>query len=1016
MKKFIFCLILLAVSILSSGMSVIEPERGETEFMKACTRKSPAEVEAMLGAGMDVNLKTRVYKKVALDYALGNTRPFETISLLLKHGADLSLTPDFLMNAMNRLSYYFPDRETTIQLEKVVLFLLEQNPQCDLDEVLAKAAASCKNERIFEKLLNLGANVNSRTTERSPPLISALGEKTNQVALKFLLEHGADPNIRNTMDEPATYFAKSNEDLKLLLKYGADLGAAQLCTFDESGYATFSSIPDGRNCIIKPVPQLNAWAKWIDAENLALALEKNCIIDEKGMIEAAANPNLPELYTQLVKVYGQKPPLSKMAQKAIEYGLPGNIEFLKQNGADADLSQTNLFSSVFNSHYMNNLEQKKEMLGYLIQNHAPINAVDTRTGATALMNAAMRSDLGNARFLLENGADATIFDANGFNVLFHLLSWGYRGDKESASRCEMLELFLKHGAQLKQKNKGVNLLLTALASEQAPELVRRLVELGEDVNFTTGNGITPLMFAAMLYKSDIVELLIQKGAKINVCDITGWSPLFYACHYFFEPPDSGSIGFTPRNRNQADLNETVQVLLKNGSDGTALDNFGASALTEAAAWVNADTMKLLIQAGGKKAVHACDMHNRNAVFYAVVFNSDLNAVEALLNAGADPNVSIKTGSLPERVMKFGNFHGNFDALQNLHAGSENRKARGFFEPPIFEAVGKNNTALVKLLLEHGADPNLQYKPNPELSYTVLNSFYIPSPEIKEMLLAAGAKSEGSNSCKPIFERNTEQTFRNACKSDDLRAVKMIYSALPQMEQEQKKSFLHYSLTGAAMESSLEIVSFLIQENGGAFEKSLIFRAASNSAHPEVLRYLAGLNPAALKGRDSREENSVMHYATGREIIDFLLENGINIDTRNKQGETPLLWLFSSSNHRMLRRYDLHIIFDTLIRRGADVNACNNSGEALLAKVFFSSGHENQYLKYLLKKGANPNTKFGNKVLLEHAIVKGDAKKFEILIEAGADVKAVPAGSKRISPYIARRIEELKRSPTSARKD
>ncbi|MDT7829706.1 ankyrin repeat domain-containing protein [Pricia sp. S334] len=57
--------------------------------------------------------------------------------------------------------------------------------------------------------------------------------------------------------------------------------------------------------------------------------------------------------------------------------------------------------------------------------------------------------------------------------------------------------------------------------------VKRMIELGEDVN-RKSLGMTPAMFAARYNKVDILELLIEKGADLNIRSNNGFSVKKYA--------------------------------------------------------------------------------------------------------------------------------------------------------------------------------------------------------------------------------------------------------------------------------------------------------------------------------------------------------------------------------------------------------------------------------------------------------------------------------------------------------
>ena len=65
------------------------------------------------------------------------------------------------------------------------------------------------------------------------------------------------------------------------------------------------------------------------------------------------------------------------------------------------------------------------------------------------------------------------------------------------------------------------------------QLVRKLIDLGADVNLATESGFTPLMASAGRHNIAIAELLIEKGADIEAKDDDGINALVYASTYNF---------------------------------------------------------------------------------------------------------------------------------------------------------------------------------------------------------------------------------------------------------------------------------------------------------------------------------------------------------------------------------------------------------------------------------------------------------------------------------------------------
>ena len=57
--------------------------------------------------------------------------------------------------------------------------------------------------------------------------------------------------------------------------------------------------------------------------------------------------------------------------------------------------------------------------------------------------------------------------------------------------------------------------------------VERMIELGEDIN-KKSLGMTPVMFAARYNKAEVLQLLIDKGADLNIKSNQGFSVTKYA--------------------------------------------------------------------------------------------------------------------------------------------------------------------------------------------------------------------------------------------------------------------------------------------------------------------------------------------------------------------------------------------------------------------------------------------------------------------------------------------------------
>ncbi len=79
------------------------------------------------------------------------------------------------------------------------------------------------------------------------------------------------------------------------------------------------------------------------------------------------------------------------------------------------------------------------------------------------------------------------------------------------------------------KTKTVNVSPLCLAVVQGDfGTVKRLIELGEDVNKVSKNSMTPLMYAARHNRIEVMKLLLANGAKVRVKCSKGYTAMKYA--------------------------------------------------------------------------------------------------------------------------------------------------------------------------------------------------------------------------------------------------------------------------------------------------------------------------------------------------------------------------------------------------------------------------------------------------------------------------------------------------------
>ncbi len=152
--------------------------------------------------------------------------------------------------------------------------------------------------------------------------------------------------------------------------------------------------------------------------------------------------------------------------------------------------------------------------------------------------------------------------------------------------------------RLKKDDKPSEMILGSLrddAKEGNLDGVKKIIEIGVDVNITNGKSSTALMYAAANGCTKIIEYLLDKGAEIGIKDEKEYSALLLACLYGQE--------------------EATRLLIERGADVNSRDGDGKTPLMYAAGIGSVSLVKLLLEKGADARIY--DGHYRNAWWWAV---------------------------------------------------------------------------------------------------------------------------------------------------------------------------------------------------------------------------------------------------------------------------------------------------------------------------------------------------------------------------------------------------------------
>jgi ankyrin repeat protein len=153
-------------------------------------------------------------------------------------------------------------------------------------------------------------------------------------------------------------------------------------------------------------------------------------------------------------------------------------------------------------------------------------AIDRRDerGRTALLVATHANHVRAARALIEAGADVNVKDD------LHDSPYLYAG---ASGHLEILQMTLDHGADLKSTNRYGGTALIPAAHHGHVEAVRILLGPAIDKDHVNRLGWTALLEAVILgdggpVHTEIVRLLVEAGANVNIADRDGVTPLAHA--------------------------------------------------------------------------------------------------------------------------------------------------------------------------------------------------------------------------------------------------------------------------------------------------------------------------------------------------------------------------------------------------------------------------------------------------------------------------------------------------------
>lgn len=556
--------------------------------------------------------------------------------------------------------------------------------------------------------------------------------------------------------------------------------------------------------------------------------------------------------------------------------------------------------------------------------------------------------------------------------------------------------------------------------------LKKLLDLGFDINHRSADGSTPV-FSAAKRDEKLLDAFIENGADVNVVNLYGFSPLFCLLHKL------------PQELQKPEI---MRKLIKAGADVNSVNLFGDTVLAVAARTNEVSLVKVLLEAGA-------DVEKKNhrgySALMAAAMNKDDNPeiVKMLIKAGADVEAKTIRGTT---AVQNSALQGNLNCLKALVEAGADVNSVDYEGMSVLMNVCRQQhggeteklLACIDYLLENGADVDYEN----DYGKTVLDELLKNKNEaVRNSFLAdkiRGMMKKKHPQFKMVYEdenfdinqltkeqvsewksrfHDINPLFLRLAEIDDGKHIKKLLELGFDINH---KNFLGRSFLGDARQVSPLVMKELLANGAKVNTVDKFFSTplwnAVRAKNLENIKLLvqvgADINAANKFGDTPLIFCSRFGYL---QMLKLLLELGADINKSN-QGQTPLMYACSwgvDSDEENIK------IVETLISHGADIDRCDCLGESA---VYYAVEFANpKRLKILIEAGADVNQPdcWGRTPLMLCCCLGDNPERrlecIELLLDAGADVNHCDDdGKTALSILKNNRSELMKNSPLADR--
>ena len=621
----------------------------------------------------------------------------ETLHTIIDNGVDVNA-----VNNRDQTALWFACCDGQMDFVKI---LLDKGANPNLadengDSSLHAAIYGCCSPETIQEIIDHDAQVNAVNKDGASPLLLACSSAQKE-SVKLLLKAKADPNIAYVDGDTSLHVAVaadcSKDTLQEIIDCGTDVNAVN---------------KRGRTPLL-----LGCFYRQTDAVKVLIEAGADPTIDDKegfSCLHAAVDgicskDTLQTLIDHGAHINAIRKDGTNALLRACRTGQSDSVRFLLEAGADVNMVKPDENTSL---HEAIAGHCSKETQQNIIEHGVNVNAVNNGN-ETALITACASAQTESIKLLLKMGADPNISNVDGFTSL-HAAVCGHCTN-------EILQDIITHAAYLNTQNiLGETALIMACFYRQQ-DSVKFLVEAGSYPNLADNNGNTSL-HAAVLggCRKKIIQILIDHGADVNTTNKNRETALLLACEERHvgamnvllkrgaNPNITGDDGNTCLHNvvTYECSNDALQALIDHGANVNATNHKNQTALMIACLKGTVDVLHILLKAGADPNI--IDIYSNTCIHDVVTLRYGDEVLQTIINHGADVEATNKEN---ETALMLACYDGNVAAVSILlNAGAEPSITDKSGHTCLHKAVWLDcNKEIIQAIIDHGADVNATNK-------------------------------------------------------------------------------------------------------------------------------------------------------------------------------------------------------------------------------------------------------------------------------------------------------------------